>query len=116
MSTTTRPVASARTTRNNAMTSLIQRAWYEALSTTLGRLHIVIVEDDDSLGSFSEVPSGRPRRPRRRRRELVLTVTSNIPDFTGLMPGGLELILPVVSRILGALCEKGKHARGRHGE
>ena len=94
------------------MTPLVQRAWYQATSATTGRLTIVIEEEARSLGTFSEVASGRPSRPKKQRRQLVLTVTSNIPDFTGLLPGELELILPVVTRILEDLQEEGTNASG----
>lgn len=85
------------------MIATVERSWYERLGPEAGRIHIVLIEETMLLG---EVIAGPPPRPRRTRREIVLTVESNIPDFTDLVPGELELILPAVTRLLESLADE----------
>ncbi len=93
----------------------IERAWHERITTGYGRVCLIAVEQHDFGTYFGEVASSKGKRSPPRRRRIVLNVTNNIPDFTGLMPGELELILPVVTRLLDDLSREAE-ARSTHEE
>lgn len=97
------------------MKAVVSQVWYEPHRPNTGFLHVVLVETCSAGAELGEVVSRQRRNRKRRRRELVLVVTNNIPDFTGLMPGEIEIILPVVTRLLDDL-SRSAEPQGTHAE
>ena len=76
----------------------IQARWEPTGALGAGSLHITLIESDAILsGAFGEIVSARPKR---RRKEIVLRVTSNIADLSGLAPWEREILAPVVTRLM----------------
>ena len=77
-------------------------AKYETRGRASGVVRLQVLEDFDGTAGFcGEVVSrGSGRRRLRRRREIVLKLDGNLPDYSGLMPWERELLIPVVTQVL----------------